>query len=94
MHVGDLRIDAVLDGTGRFSPTKSFRGTTEEQWAVHRDLLDEDGQFLVSQGVTFDKVEVQYFVPTRSGLHRLWLRGAPGTRHFRFGLHVPPVIGG
>ena len=43
MHVGDIRIDPVIDGTGRFSPTKSFRGTTEEQWAVHRDLLDEDG---------------------------------------------------
>ena len=43
MRVGDLRIDPVIDGTGRFSPTKSFRGTTDEQWAVHRDLLDADG---------------------------------------------------
>jgi glyoxylase-like metal-dependent hydrolase (beta-lactamase superfamily II) len=43
MHVGEIRIDPVIDGTGRFSPTKSFRGTTEEQWSVHRDLLDEDG---------------------------------------------------
>ncbi|RYG43555.1 hypothetical protein EON79_16750, partial [bacterium] len=33
------------------------------------DLLDEDGQFLVSQGLTFEGVAVQYFTPTRSGRH-------------------------
>ncbi|MGH9116089.1 MAG: MBL fold metallo-hydrolase, partial [Acidimicrobiales bacterium] len=43
MRVGDLRVDPVVDGSGRFQPTKSFRGTTDEQWAAHRDLLDEDG---------------------------------------------------
>ncbi|RYG31273.1 hypothetical protein EON81_23270, partial [bacterium] len=56
------------------------------------DLLDEDGQFLVSQGLTFEGVAVQYFIPTRSGRHRLWLRGVPGTWHFRFEPHVPPTI--
>jgi glyoxylase-like metal-dependent hydrolase (beta-lactamase superfamily II) len=43
MDVGQLRIDPLIDGAGRFQPTRAFRGTTEEQWKVHRDLLDEDG---------------------------------------------------
>ncbi len=50
MDVGDVRIDGVIDGAGRFEPTKSFRGTTDEQWAVHRDLLDEDGLLGFSMG--------------------------------------------
>lgn len=50
MQVGDLRIDPVIDGTGRFVPTKSFRGTTDEQWALHRDLLDDDGLLEFSMG--------------------------------------------
>lgn len=44
MRVGEYRIDPVIDGTGAFEPTKAFRGTTEEQWAPHRDLLDADGK--------------------------------------------------
>lgn len=67
--------------------------TDEPGRALRTDLLDEDGQFLVSQAIYLDGVEVQYFVPTRSGVHRLWLRGAPGTRHFKFELNVPPKIG-
>jgi glyoxylase-like metal-dependent hydrolase (beta-lactamase superfamily II) len=43
MNVGELQIDPVIDGAGRFSPTRSFRGTTDEQWALHQDLLDDDG---------------------------------------------------
>lgn len=50
MIVGGFRIDPVIDGTGRFEPTRSFRGTTPEQWAVHRDLLDEDGLLGFSMG--------------------------------------------
>lgn len=61
---------------------------------LRTDLLDDDGQFLISQRIRFDKVEVQYFVPTKSGRHRLWLRGEPGVRHFKFELHVPPTVGG
>lgn len=61
---------------------------------LRADLLDDDGQFLKSQGLRFDNTELQYFVPTRSGRHRLWLRGAAGTRHFKFGLHVQPKVGG
>lgn len=43
MRVGGVQIDPVLDGTGRFQPTRAFRGTSDEQWERHRDLLDEDG---------------------------------------------------
>ena len=57
------------------------------------DLLDEDGQFLRSQNIAFDKVRVLYFVPTRSGRHRLWLRGGNGTWHFKLELNTPPLIG-
>jgi hypothetical protein len=74
---------------------KRYQLTTDQPDNFLRtDLLDDDGQFLTSQRIRFDKVEVQYFVPTKSGRHRLWLRGAPGVRHFRFELHVPPTIGG
>jgi hypothetical protein len=61
---------------------------------LRADLLDDDGQFLTSQAIGFDKVLVHYFVPTKSGHHRLWLRGAPGSRQFRFGLNVPPNVAG
>lgn len=67
--------------------------TSDPQLGIRADLLDDDGQFLVSQSIRFDKVEVQYFVPTRSGRHRLWLRGRPGTRQFRFQQHTPPGFG-
>ncbi|HLI53148.1 MAG TPA: MBL fold metallo-hydrolase [Acidimicrobiales bacterium] len=48
--VGDARVDPVIDGAGRFEATKSFRGTTPEQWALHRDLLDEDGLLSFAMG--------------------------------------------
>ena len=48
--VGGVRIDPVVDGTGTFEPTRSFRGTTPEQWALHRDLLDADGRLGFSMG--------------------------------------------
>jgi glyoxylase-like metal-dependent hydrolase (beta-lactamase superfamily II) len=50
MEVGDFRVDSVLDGYGAFPPTKAFRGTTEEDWAPHRDLLDADGNLVMSMG--------------------------------------------
>ena len=57
------------------------------------DLVDEDGTFLTSPSVFFDQVEVQYFVPKRSGPHRLWLRGEPAVVHFKLQLNVPPKVG-
>lgn len=92
-----LKLDGVNFGlySVNLEAGKRYQLTTDEPNNFLRaDLLDDDGQFLVSQRVQFDKVEVQYFVPTRSGRHRLWLRGQPGTRHFQFALHVPPTIGG
>ena len=68
--------------------------TDQPDKSIRADLLDADGQFLVSQGLTFDKVEVQYFTPKRSGVHRLWLRGGAGERQFKFQLHTAPTIGG
>jgi glyoxylase-like metal-dependent hydrolase (beta-lactamase superfamily II) len=50
MDLGNLRIDSVLDGSARFRPNLTFRGTTDEQWAAHRDLLDEDGKLPFSVG--------------------------------------------
>ena len=43
MDLGDLRIDSVLDGSA-LPPEPHFRGTTDEQWAAHRDIFDEDGK--------------------------------------------------
>jgi glyoxylase-like metal-dependent hydrolase (beta-lactamase superfamily II) len=50
MNVGRLRIDAVIDGTGRFMPSMTFQGTTDEQWAAHQDLLDENGMLQFTMG--------------------------------------------
>ena len=50
MYVGDYRIDPVLDGHGAFPPTLAWRGTSEEEWAPHRDLLDEDGNLVIAMG--------------------------------------------
>lgn len=94
-------ITMQLDGTnfGFYSVDleagKRYQLTTDDPAnPLRADLLDEDGQFLTSSGVRFDKTEVQYFVPTRSGRHRLWLRGQVGTRKFRFEVHQPPTLGG
>jgi len=57
------------------------------------DVLDEEGRFIGSQGVDFDTVAVRYFVPTRTGRHRLWFRGEPGSWHIKLEPHVPPVVG-
>jgi len=51
---------------------------------VNVDLLDEGGQFLTCQTVGLSQVTIRYFVATRSGPHRLWLRGTPGKNRFVF----------
>jgi glyoxylase-like metal-dependent hydrolase (beta-lactamase superfamily II) len=50
VDVGEMRIDAVMDGFGSFDPTRAFRGSTPEQWEIHKDLLDEDGKLGFSMG--------------------------------------------
>jgi glyoxylase-like metal-dependent hydrolase (beta-lactamase superfamily II) len=42
-HVGSIRIDAVIDGGGRFRPQATFPGTSDDDWLAHQDLLDADG---------------------------------------------------
>jgi glyoxylase-like metal-dependent hydrolase (beta-lactamase superfamily II) len=50
MELGDFRVDHVVDGVGRFLPTRVFAGSTDEQWATHRELLDADGRLLMTMG--------------------------------------------
>lgn len=92
-----LKLDGVNFGlySVNLEAGKRYQLMTDQPGkAIRADLLDDDGQFLTSRGLAFDKVAVQYFIPTKSGRHRLWLRGDPGERHFKFELHVPPSIGG
>lgn len=48
--VGELQLDAVIDGTGSFPPTKSYFGTTELDWAPHADLLNPRGRLEFTVG--------------------------------------------
>jgi len=73
MQVGELRIDAVMDGTAMFPPTAAYldgveaiggKGATDEDWSPHRDLLRDDGMlemalggFLVRHGDTVALVD-------------------------------------
>jgi glyoxylase-like metal-dependent hydrolase (beta-lactamase superfamily II) len=58
VQVGDISIDPVMDGTGRFAPTDAYlssggggtRGGRAEDWAPHRDLLDADGMLALAIG--------------------------------------------
>jgi len=59
---------------------------------LEADLLDDDGQFLTSQAISFERVGLQYFTAPATGHYRLWLRGGPGLRHFKFAVHVPPTL--
>lgn len=48
--VGDIQLTGVVDGEGRFQPTKTFRGSTPEMWEQHQDLLDADGLLPFTMG--------------------------------------------
>ena len=50
LHVGDVRIDHVLDGSARFKPHLTFPDAADEQWAAHADLLDADGLLPFTMG--------------------------------------------
>lgn len=58
------------------------------------DLLDDGGRFLNAQTVHLGSVTLYYFVPERTGRHRLWLRGDAGERKFRIQETVPPKLDG
>ncbi len=48
--IGDIRVDGVIDGEGRFNPLKTFRSSTAEMWREHTDLLDSDGLLPFAMG--------------------------------------------
>ena len=50
MELGHLRIDSVVDGEGRFIPNRTFRGTTDDDWSIHQDLLGPDGKLGFTMG--------------------------------------------
>jgi glyoxylase-like metal-dependent hydrolase (beta-lactamase superfamily II) len=50
MKVGEIEILPVIDGSARMEPTAAFTGTTEEDWAPHRGLLDENGKVDIALG--------------------------------------------
>lgn len=50
MRIGELRLDPITDGSGRFPPTRSYRDSTGEQWEPHAGLLGEDGLLGFSVG--------------------------------------------
>ncbi|CAN5668166.1 hypothetical protein BH11ARM2_BH11ARM2_00550 [soil metagenome] len=61
-------------------------------WQLGVDLIDDDGQFITSQGMNFEGVAVQYFVPPHVGRYRLWLRAGPGQWHFKLQPNIPPSL--
>jgi glyoxylase-like metal-dependent hydrolase (beta-lactamase superfamily II) len=50
MKVGEIDVLPVIDGSARMEPTTAFTGTTEEDWAPHRGLLDENGMVDITLG--------------------------------------------
>jgi glyoxylase-like metal-dependent hydrolase (beta-lactamase superfamily II) len=52
MDIGELRIDPVIDGIARLPPTAAFsgKGSSEEDWAPHRELIADDGLLDVQLG--------------------------------------------
>ena len=97
-QVQDLKLDGANFGLYNVSleagKRYEFIYDLSDDRYLSTDLLDEDGQFLVSASLYFGSVVVQYFVPSKSGNHRLWLRGQPGSYKFRLSLHVPPKVDG
>jgi glyoxylase-like metal-dependent hydrolase (beta-lactamase superfamily II) len=50
MKVGEIDIMPVIDGSALLEPTMAFTGTTDEDWAPHRGLLDADGKLELAMG--------------------------------------------
>ena len=49
MKIGELTVEPVFDGIMK-APATAFRGTTDEQWAPHRQFLDADGRLEFALG--------------------------------------------
>jgi glyoxylase-like metal-dependent hydrolase (beta-lactamase superfamily II) len=50
ISVGDIEILPVHDGTAFLPATEAFIGTTDEQWAPHRQFLTDDGRVEIALG--------------------------------------------
>jgi glyoxylase-like metal-dependent hydrolase (beta-lactamase superfamily II) len=50
VQLGDVRIDPVIDGVVRIAPTQAFVGSTDDQWAQHREFLADDGKLEIALG--------------------------------------------
>ncbi len=50
MKIGELLVEPVYDGVMRANPTGAFKGTTDEQWAPHRQFLAADGMVELALG--------------------------------------------
>jgi glyoxylase-like metal-dependent hydrolase (beta-lactamase superfamily II) len=50
MRVGDLEILPVHDGIALMPATEAYAGTTDEQWAPHRQFLTDDGKLPIAIG--------------------------------------------
>lgn len=49
MRIGELTVEPVFDGIMK-APATAFRGTTDEQWAPHRQFLDAEGRLEFALG--------------------------------------------
>ena len=67
MRLGDLRIDAVLDGTSTLAATQPLVRPGSDGWAAHRDLLTGEGLLELPVG--------SFLVRTGSG----WCRSTQDT---------------
>jgi glyoxylase-like metal-dependent hydrolase (beta-lactamase superfamily II) len=59
MQVGEISIEPVIDGVARFEPSAAYqamstvsgaKGSNDEDWAPHRDLLGDDGKLEIAFG--------------------------------------------
>src|SRR5947209_17104798 len=50
MKLGEFELLPVIDGEVRADPSRAYRGTTPEQWELHRDLLEPDGMLVLVLG--------------------------------------------
>lgn len=50
MRINDLEVLPVIDTVGRSKPTEQYLGTTCEDWAPHRNLLDDEGLLVTAIG--------------------------------------------
>jgi glyoxylase-like metal-dependent hydrolase (beta-lactamase superfamily II) len=50
MKIGELVVEQVFDGVMTAAATAAYKGTTDEQWAPHRQFLDADGTLELALG--------------------------------------------